>query len=225
MRKIESDSEILLLLGPVENKTVIDVGCGTGNLVRTLSGMKADVTGIDTPEMLEKARKESPLSNETYVEGTAQELPFPDNSADIILYIASFHHVPGQLMEQALHETNRVLKENGMALFVEPIARDGSYYEVVRLVEDEREIQKQACETIQNASQFGLTIKSEEIVYLERSFNDYKKILEVFVDDENQRKKITGQAEEITRQFARKEGKSLGEFFYKSICRVIILAK
>jgi ubiquinone/menaquinone biosynthesis C-methylase UbiE len=175
MKKIESDAEILDQFLNPEGKTVVDVGCGTGGTVRLLASRCKRAIGLDSEEMIAKALQEKDIpGNIHFQEGTAQDLPFPDESVDILIYFASFHHVPEDLFDRAMTECRRVLKNDGTALFIEPVARPGSYYEITRLTEDEAEIQKAAEKVIKNAHRWQLQETDEAYFYLERSFESFK---------------------------------------------------
>jgi SAM-dependent methyltransferase len=73
-------------LGPVKKgEAVLDIGCGAGvdTLVAAIMvGPEGRVTGIDLiPEMLKRARtnlEKTSLKNVTFREGSAEQLPFPD---------------------------------------------------------------------------------------------------------------------------------------------------
>jgi len=69
--------------GPLDGARVLDVACGTGSLSRRLTEAGASVTGIDlAPPMVAVARELS--SGIAFVEGSADELPFPDDSFDVV---------------------------------------------------------------------------------------------------------------------------------------------
>ena len=225
MRRLNSHADIILENFCLPDRVVIDVGCGTGDLVRWMAGQGASVTGIDTTEMLAKAEGVSPRGTEKYLVGGAEELPFEDRHADLITYIASLHHAPEDKMFKAIEECGRVLRPGGHAVFVEPIARPGSYYEVVRLINDETEIQAKAYAALQAAGQAGLRLKSEEICYVERSFADYTRLLSIFVDDDQQRSEILAQARGVTERLSREAGQGFEDFRYQSICRVMLFER
>ena len=75
---------------------VLDVAAGTAHLSRAIAPHVREVVAIDmTPEMLEEARKEiakSGLRNVWLEEGNAQNLPYQDNSFDMVVSRLALHH-------------------------------------------------------------------------------------------------------------------------------------
>jgi ubiquinone/menaquinone biosynthesis C-methylase UbiE len=93
--------------GPVEG--ALDVGTGTGAGVRAIRQRfpTADVVGVDvSTAMLEEARRFVPEA--TFVEGDAAELPFADESFDLVAH-ANMIPFPD--------EVARVLRPGGWTLF------------------------------------------------------------------------------------------------------------
>jgi len=92
---------------------LLDIGCGTGYLIDMLSkNHKAEYTGLDlSPEMIKEANKKK-IKNATFVEGRSDDLPFEDNTFDIVTCSQSFHHYPET--DKPLKETLRVLKPGGL---------------------------------------------------------------------------------------------------------------
>jgi SAM-dependent methyltransferase len=243
MKKLENDLDIISEITGIKNRAIIDVGCGTGGLVRKLTAEGAEVIGIDKTDMLVKAKNNQKLLQGVqgdgfleksppgrrrqgfFIAGLGENLPFKNNYADIIIFFASFHHVPGSMIKQTLKETHRVLKAGGIGIFLEPIGRQGSYFEILRLVVDERDIQRLAFESIKKAHTFGLKNKREEIIYIERSFDDYVNVLNIFVEDEAERKGYLREAGKITERLSREAGIPIEGYRYKSICRINVLQK
>lgn len=93
---------------------LLDVACGTGRLCGITLRLGCESTGLDlTPAMLAEARKNYPAAN--FVEGRAEELPFPDNSfasAYISSALVYFTDIP-----RSLREIWRVLKPGGYIAF------------------------------------------------------------------------------------------------------------
>jgi ubiquinone/menaquinone biosynthesis C-methylase UbiE len=89
---------------------VLDVGCGTGLASRPLIENAFRVTGVDvSPAMLAKARERYPAG--TWVEGSAEALPFPPDTFDAAIGAQAFHHVD---RAKAIAELVRVLKPGGL---------------------------------------------------------------------------------------------------------------
>ena len=225
MRKINSDYEILKEHLPYKDGLVIDVGCGTGELVRWMVSQGIKAIGLDVEKMVNKAIESSKTKNEEYKIGVGEHLPFDNNFASTITYIASFHHIPSTNMMLALKECTRVLKPNGKMIVIEPISQNQSYYEITRLVEDEAEIQNYAYEILKRSDEAGLSFVKEETFYLERSFQDYINLLNIFVDSDEERKEVIEKAREKTKELSRMSGVHFDKYLYKSIARLIILEK
>lgn len=225
MKKIENPLEVISGVVTLQGKVIIDVGCGTGDLVRALASEGARVTGIDTLEMLEKAKEHPLAADEEYLPGSAAKLPFKNKTADVIIYFASLHHVPMEKMNLAIQEMYRVLKPGGGVVFLEPVAKPGSYFELTRLVDDEREVQKHAYKAIKDAEALGMEMMDEETVYAERSFDDYVNLLNTFIDDEASRERYLVQSRARAQQLSREAGVDFKDYRFKSICRINVLKK
>lgn len=102
------------------NAHVLEVGCGTGVLTRTLAGWPhvGTVVGVDVASSsLNKARD---LPNVAFREADGRSLPFEDETFDVVVFDSTLSHVPGP--ERVLAEAFRVLRQPGwLAAF------DGDY--------------------------------------------------------------------------------------------------
>ena len=105
--------EVLALASKLDTPgTVLDVGCGTGRLLRAASTYwpKAQLIGVDPAEgMVEVARQLNPAA--TFLSSTAETLPLPDASIDLALSTVSFHHWHNQAA--GVREIARVLRPHG----------------------------------------------------------------------------------------------------------------
>jgi ubiquinone/menaquinone biosynthesis C-methylase UbiE len=105
-----------------ENRSVLEVGCGTGLLLRRMQSFTSLARGVDlSPGMLEKAR----ARGLDVVEGSATALPFPDSSFDVTCSFKVLAHVPQ--IADALSEMARVTRPGGhvIAEFYNPFSLRG----------------------------------------------------------------------------------------------------
>lgn len=106
-----NDAEAVAGRVPVAGLRVVDVGCGLGTSSRKLVELGADVLGVEPdPIQAAKNRDAEPVERLAFFEGGAQSLPLADESADMVVFFRSLHHVPIDLMDAALAEAARVLK-------------------------------------------------------------------------------------------------------------------
>ncbi len=87
---------VLSALGPVEDKRILEVACGTGRFTVTLAQAGADIIGLDiSSAMLAEGRKKAAsLDVDDHVEfmlGDAARLPFPDDHFDAVFAMRFFH--------------------------------------------------------------------------------------------------------------------------------------
>ncbi len=109
-----------------EGETVLDIGCGAGvdTIVAALmTGPSGGVVGIDMiSEMLEKAKENlsfTGLKNVSFHEGTAENLPFPNEEFDVVISNGVLNLVPDK--PKALAEVFRVLKPEGRLMIADQI--------------------------------------------------------------------------------------------------------
>jgi SAM-dependent methyltransferase len=107
---------------PNPPERLLDIGCGSGLYFPTLSRRAGRVVGIDISKEMVKAARTlidvKKLGNIEVLEGSAEELPFPDESFDAVLGFDVLHHI--QDVERALQEVKRVLRPGGKFVSIEP---------------------------------------------------------------------------------------------------------
>ncbi|OGJ42123.1 hypothetical protein A3B60_00605 [Candidatus Peregrinibacteria bacterium RIFCSPLOWO2_01_FULL_39_12] len=106
------ESDILLrMFKNFRGKSVLDVGCGTGRLIRLLKDRGAIVTGADvSSEMIKIAGKKFP--DVKFVSADIENLPFGDKHFDVV--VAAFVIVHLGYLQGAFDEVYRVLKDGGI---------------------------------------------------------------------------------------------------------------
>ena len=110
------------LLGDVAGQRVIDFGCGSGANTVLLANRGAHVWGIDISEdLLRIAQRRMAVAGRqdgaTFIAASAHDLPFPDDSIDVVFGMAILHHLDLELVSREIH---RVLRRGGRAIFKEP---------------------------------------------------------------------------------------------------------
>lgn len=104
----------------------VDIGCGPGNAVRAAAHRGACVTGVDPATlMLRLART---LTRDpariTWVQGSAENLPLPNDSATVAWSAATVHHWAD--VTAGLAEVRRVLCPGGRFLAIERRVQPGA---------------------------------------------------------------------------------------------------
>lgn len=105
-----------------ERGRILDVGCGNGNLFKLLPDGKYELHGIDFSKNMIDEAKRTCKNPSTFAVADAESLPFDDDSFDIIVCNASFHHYTNP--NAVLKEMHRVLKVNGKLLIGDPYVPD-----------------------------------------------------------------------------------------------------
>jgi ubiquinone/menaquinone biosynthesis C-methylase UbiE len=105
--------------------SVLDVGCGTGYLLRALAGHYPEaraLAGIDAaPSMIDTARGLTDDERLTFAVGVAERLPYPDASIDLVVSSTSFDHWCDQLA--GLAECAWVLRPGGHLVLADQFSR------------------------------------------------------------------------------------------------------
>jgi ubiquinone/menaquinone biosynthesis C-methylase UbiE len=105
---------VLSALGPLEDKRVLEVACGTGRFTVMLAERGADIVGMDiSAAMLEEGREKAQAAGVSdtleFMRGDAARLPFPDDHFDSVVAMRFFHLA--DTPKSFLAELRRVSKE------------------------------------------------------------------------------------------------------------------
>ena len=114
--------ELVKAVDPRPGQKVLDLACGSGTAALVAARRYCDVTGIDyVPELIDRARKRSEASGlkADFLVADAQDLPFPDDSFDVILSVYGVQFAPDQ--EKAAAEMVRVCKPGGKIGLAGPV--------------------------------------------------------------------------------------------------------
>jgi SAM-dependent methyltransferase len=101
--KTNADIRTGIVLNAVRDR-LLDVGCGTNQLVLRYRGAGGDGTGVDV----------HPWEGVDLVVDDTSKLPFTDASFDTISFVACINHIPNR--KDVLREARRLLKPGGQVL-------------------------------------------------------------------------------------------------------------
>ncbi|MTJ49150.1 class I SAM-dependent methyltransferase [Dolichospermum sp. UHCC 0259] len=104
--KLQSDTQIL------------DLCCGSGQVTRFLVNFSENVTGLDASPLSIKRCQEN-VPNATYIKAFAEDMPFADNSFDVVHTSAALHEMQSEQLRKILKEVYRVLKPGGVFTLVD----------------------------------------------------------------------------------------------------------
>lgn len=97
---------------------ILDLCCGRGEATRFLLERSDHVTGLDaSPKALKRARQDVPQAQ--YVEAFAQQMPFVDESFDLVHTSLALHELQPPIRRQAIQEIYRVLKPEGIFVTID----------------------------------------------------------------------------------------------------------
>ena len=118
--------------------TILDVACGPGIVTASMAAKARAVVAFDlTPEMLQQARDrcaKSGLTNVTFRQGSATDLPFSDNTFDGVVTRLSMHHFDAP--RRVLDEMFRVVKPAGKFVLADVVSsEDASESELHNAIE------------------------------------------------------------------------------------------
>jgi ubiquinone/menaquinone biosynthesis C-methylase UbiE len=102
-----------------DGRTVLDIGCGTGFHLPRFAATAASVVGVEPHgDLVALARRRTRrLDNVSVLGGTAQALPAPDASVDVVHARWAYFFGPG--CEPGLAELDRVVRRAGTAYVID----------------------------------------------------------------------------------------------------------
>jgi SAM-dependent methyltransferase len=113
----------------LEDREILDLGCGTGRNSNYLADIGNLVIGIEISKTAHNLAKERARDLGLMVDyrlgDIGQEYEIADNSVDVVLDVTSSNSLDDKGREIYLRETNRVLKNRGY-FFVRALAKDGN---------------------------------------------------------------------------------------------------
>lgn len=114
-------------LAPFAGRDVLDVGCGTGFHLPWFAGTARRVVGVEPHGSLAAIarRRTRRLGNVEVLQGTAEQLPLPPASVDVVHARWAYFFGPG--CEPGLAELGRVVRRGGVAVVLDNDPTRGTF--------------------------------------------------------------------------------------------------
>lgn len=211
----------------VEDRAIVDIGCGDGGLARAIRRAgAARVIGVEcSPRQLDKARAAEPLDGVAIIDGVAEALPVLAGTMDAVVFFNSLHHVPSDRMDTAMAEAARVLKSGGRVYCSEPLAQ-GPFYELCKDVDDEKEVRAQAWRALHDAHAHGLHVERETVFLHVVKLRSFEAFRDRIVSANTEREaRFDAQAEALKERFEALGKVIDGGWAFDQPMRVTVLCK
>jgi SAM-dependent methyltransferase len=188
--RVADEKEIIDELLSLSGASVLELGCGNADKTRLLARTAASVLALEVdPIQLANNRAAEVPGNIRFEYGGAEAVPAADGSFDVVMMFKSLHHVPAELMNDALSEIRRVLKPGGLVYISEPVYA-GDFNEILRLFHDEKAVRDAAFAAELEAVSAGKLSLVKQIFFLQpmhfEDFSQYEdRILKVTHTDHN----------------------------------------
>jgi ubiquinone/menaquinone biosynthesis C-methylase UbiE len=102
-----------------DSKIILDIGGGTG-LYRRVWPKSCTYTCLDIDRnKIKRFLKNNPDCNGLVADATA--IPLKEKSVDVVVCIAVSHHLTDSAFSQVINESERVLKNNGVFIFIDAV--------------------------------------------------------------------------------------------------------
>ena len=109
---------LITMAGPLRDRRVLDLACGTGDLGLLAAAAGADVVALDlTARMVDLARlkvRDAKAARMRVLVGDMMAIPLPDACVDVVTTGYGLRNVPD--LDRAIAEIHRVLKPGGRML-------------------------------------------------------------------------------------------------------------
>ncbi|NWJ47386.1 MAG: methyltransferase domain-containing protein [Chloroflexi bacterium] len=163
---------VVNLAQPLVTDRALDIATGAGHTAMALAPHVAEVIAYDlTSQMLEETAQNAAKRNLTNLvtkQGTAESLPFPDNTFDIVTVRVAPHHFAS--IKSAVLEMGRVVKPGGRVVVVDTtVPEDDTLDQEINYIEKLRDPSHvrnyRSSEWVSMLQEAGLKIFYNEVDY------------------------------------------------------------
>ncbi len=150
------NEEYLIETLNLNNKTILELGCGNASKTQGIAsrGFDRKVIACEVDEIQHEKNLQLEIDNIVFRSFGAQKIDIEDNSVDIVFMFKSFHHIPIELMDEALVEIKRVLKPSGLLYISEPLFY-GDQNKLISMFHDEEYVRAEAFRVIKKSVDNG----------------------------------------------------------------------
>ena len=109
--------------------TVLDAGCGQGAVVRDFLKNGYDAVGIDISDWAVNAQNQKLADQGRMFVGSLDQLPFPDNSFDLVFSSDVLEHIPENRIPTVASEIVRVCKKHiFLSISLRPSSQNNKFH-------------------------------------------------------------------------------------------------
>lgn len=221
------ESEVYNRLLSLDNKHILELGCGTAQKTRDIatSGVNRRVTALEVDVTAhQKNLQIDDLPNVKFVLAGAQQIPLDEESTDIVMMFKSLHHVPVELMGVSLQEIHRVLKPGGLVYISEPVF-SGDFNDILRLFNNEHKVREAAFNTLKKVVDEGMFHLVEETFFnTPRRYKDFAEFENTIINASYSDHQLDDKLFERVKQMFEQHLDDNGALFFKPV-RVDLLQK
>ena len=170
-----------------EEGRLLDLGCGTGNLISFLLERfpQAEIVGLDPSAGMREvaARRFSDNPRVSISEGDALDIPFPDDHFHCVTSNLALHHVPPDERERCAAEMSRVLNRGGSLIYCDVfIGVEGPPDDPERCRDIIERIVAKALHSLEHGAYKLMLAELEAIPKIIRMEEDYPTTVEVWME-------------------------------------------
>ena len=160
---IDDELDVLASIAGLEAQRIIELGCGPAQMARRLIQRfpRCSIAALEIDAIQHRKNLGQPQAGIEFIEAGAQAVPFADASFDVAVMLKSLHHVPMNLLGQAIGEVARVLKPGGLFYVSEPVY-GGAFNSLVRLYNEEGAVRAGAQKALDEAIGQGGWVQIDE---------------------------------------------------------------
>lgn len=173
---------------------------------------------------LARARAADAAGDETYLFGTAENLPVEDAATDLAIFFRSLHHVPVDRQDDALIAAARALRPGGHVYIAEPVAV-GAHGALMMLVDDETSVRAAAQAAIGRAVAGPLTLLAETRYRTPASYDGFDSFRRALTDVDPARSTVIDGLTNLERLFHEAARPEPGGFVLDETTRIAVLGK